>query len=710
MRPSDAHALQPLALVVDDDPTSRLIAVRSLLRAGLRAIEAEGGQACLDAFERERPDVVLLDVIMPDLDGYETCRRLRATAAGRHIPVLMLTGLDDTDSIDRAYDAGATDFVSKPINWTIVGRRVRYMLRAAEAFGSLVENQSLLSHAQRIARLGSWSWDRRSELGRWSEEVYRILGLDRGVAAPSVGNFLARVHPDDVAVVRNELEALLQGQRVAEVQHRVVRPDGTVRHVRLRSDPRLDERGDVVGALGTIQDVTETKEAEERMRHLAYFDGLTELPNRHFFLENVAKSLDLARRHGRAVGVLSMDLDQFKRINDTLGHSTGDRLLQLVARRLAEGLRRHDAIAIPEGSADLARLGGDEFCVVLMEMGHYHDAAKVAHRILELLSAPFEIEGNELFVTTSIGIALFPLDGDDAETLIRNADAAMYHAKSQGRNNYQFYGRAMNARALEKLAMESQLRKAIERNEFELHFQPKLDLRSNRISGAEALIRWRHPELGLVPPMDFIPLAEESGLIVPIGEWVLQAACRQNKAWQDKGLAPIPIAVNIASPHFRHSGFLPMVARVLGESRLPPQCLEVEVTESMLMDDMDATLATLHRLKDMGLRLSIDDFGTGYSSLAYLKRFPLDALKVDRSFVKDTPGAPDDTAITSAIVAMAHSLKLETVAEGVETQAQLEFLKSLRCEYAQGYLISRPLTADALERLLAQTATALPAC
>jgi diguanylate cyclase (GGDEF)-like protein/PAS domain S-box-containing protein len=699
MRPSDAAGSAPLALVVDDDPTSRLIAVESLVRSGLRTLEADGGEACLAALERERPDIVLLDVVMPDLDGYETCRRLRATAAGRHVPVLMLTGLDDLESINRAYDAGATDFVAKPINWNIVVHRVRYMLRAAEAFTSLVESQALLSSAQRVARLGSWRWDRKSHLGQWSDEVYRILGVGRDVA-PTLATFLARVHPEEIAMVRNEIETLLQGQRVQEIQHRIVCPDGTVRHVRLRSDVRVDQDGQVVGTFGTIQDITESKEAEARIRHLAYFDGLTELPNRHFFLENVAKSLDLARRQERIVGVLSMDLDQFKRINDTLGHSVGDRLLQLVSRRLTEGLREHDAVALGEGSTRLARLGGDEFCILLTEMGHCHDAAKVARRILQLLAEPFAIDGNELFVTTSIGIALFPLDGEDAETLIRNADAAMYHAKSQGRNNYQYYGKAMNARALEKLAMESQLRKAIERSEFELEFQPKLDLRTNRISGAEALIRWRHPELGLVPPMDFIPLAEESGLIVPIGEWVLHAACRQNKAWQDQGLSAIPIAVNISSPHFRHSGFLPMVARVLSDSRLPPGCLEIEVTESMLMDDMDATLATLHRLKDMGLRLSIDDFGTGYSSLAYLKRFPLDTLKVDRSFVKDTPGAADDTAITSAIIAMAHSLKLETVAEGVETPVQLEFLRALHCEYAQGYYISRPLGADALARLL----------
>jgi diguanylate cyclase (GGDEF)-like protein/PAS domain S-box-containing protein len=670
--------------------------------------EAGSGEQALEALERERPDIVLLDVVMPGIDGYEACRRLRDKAAGRHVPVLMLTGLDDLESINRAYEAGATDFISKPINWGVLGHRVRYMLRASEAFTSLVESQALLSNAQRIARLGSWSWDFRTGLGTWSDETYAVLGFAPGEVAAEVDAVIGRVHPGEREAVRGLMRSLRAGQRVPDAVHRLVLSGGEARHVRLLSDLRLDEHGEVVGAFGTVQDITESKRAEERIRHLAYYDGLTQLPNRHLFLENVTQALNQARRHDRVLGVLSMDLDQFKRINDTLGHSTGDRLLKEVAARLREGLRAHDTVAHGEGELGIARLGGDEFCILLNEIGQFHDAAKIARRIVESFTQPVVIDGNELFVTTSIGIALFPVDGEDAETLLKNADAAMYHAKSQGRNNYQFYGRAMNARALEKLAMESLLRKAIERSEFELHFQPKLDLRNGCIAGAEALIRWRHPELGMVPPGDFIPLAEESGLIVAIGEWVLEATCRQSLEWQRAGLPAVPIAVNISSPHFRHSGLLPTVARVLQESGLPARLLEVEVTESMLMADLKATLGTLHRLKDMGLRLSIDDFGTGYSSLAYLKRFPLDALKVDRSFVKDTPGAADDAAITSAIIAMAHSLKLEVVAEGVETRAQLAFLRARGCEYAQGYLISRPVAAPDLARLLAQAESLLP--
>lgn len=692
----------PLVLVIDDDATTRLLATETLRHAGFRVIEADSGETGLQRFREDRPDVVLLDVVMGGIDGFETCLALRSDPAGRHLPVLMLTGLDNLDAITQAYEAGATDFVSKPIVWPILGHRVRYMFRASETFRRLADNQALLASAQHIARLGCWSWDCRQEKVQWTDEMFRILELDPARVTPSIEAFLARIHPDDRRRARDNMTRLIEGNRVEESVHRLVLSDGSLRHVRLHGDTSVDEIGMVIGVSGTVQDVTETILNEERIRRLANYDVLTELPNRSLFLDNANRALALARVQGNVVGVMSLDLDQFKRINDTLGHRNGDQLLRLVSQRLQACVNTADK-ATSARSGDiggLARLGGDEFCILLTEISQFHDAARIARRILESLSLPFDIEGNELFVTTSIGISLFPNDGDDADVLLKNADAAMFHAKSQGRNNYQFYGKAMNSRALEKLSMESQLRKAIERGEFELHYQPKLDLRTNRLSGVEALIRWRHPELGMVSPGDFIPLAEESGLIVPIGEWVLGAATSQAQQWHATGRSHLHVAVNISSPHFRHDGLLPAVARALTDSGLPAALLEIEVTESMLMDDMEATLQTLHRLKEMGTRLSIDDFGTGYSSLAYLKRFPVNALKVDRSFVKDTPTAADDTAIVSAIIAMAHSLHLEVVAEGVETRAQLEFLRSHGCEHAQGYLISRPLDAAAVTHLI----------
>jgi diguanylate cyclase (GGDEF)-like protein/PAS domain S-box-containing protein len=695
---SDSTDTRPVALVIDDDPTMRLIASRTLEAAGLRAVVASDAEKGLDLFHRLAPAIVLMDVMMPGIDGYAATERLRATPAGQHVPVLMLTGLDDLDSINRAYEAGATDFVSKPINWGVLGHRVRYILRAAEALQGLAENQALLAAAQQVAHLGSWSWDFATSATRWSDETYRIFGYAPQECPASREAFLGRLHSEDIDLVKASLEALKRRGAPMNVMARLSLPDGTIRYVQITSEVIRSESGDPSQAFGALQDITDSKTAEQRIHQLATFDRLTQLPNRQRFAEKVALALEQSRAGGRMAAILSLDLDQFKRINDTLGHAVGDQLLLAVSQRLRETVRSRDSISrLAMGDdGNLARLGGDEFCLLVTDISHFQDSAKVARRIVDVLQRPLEVAGQELFITASIGVALYPLDAEDADTLIRNADAAMHFAKGQGRNNYQFYSKEMNSRALERLAIESKLRRAIERNEFELHYQPKLDLRSDTVTGVEALIRWRHPELGLIPPLEFIPIAEDSGLIVPIGEWVLQEAVRQIREWKREGLPELHVAVNIAGPHFQQPGFTEFVHRTLEAANVSPSLLELEVTESMLMDDRTTTFATMSTLKAMGLRLSIDDFGTGYSSLAYLKRFPVHALKVDRSFVKDMPEAEDDSAITSAIIAMAHSLRLEVVAEGVETTEQLNYLNMRHCDYAQGYLISRPVPAAAL--------------
>jgi PAS domain S-box-containing protein len=704
-----AAARVPLVLIVDDDPMMRLLIRRTLERVGFVCDDAEDGQGALERVAQRAPDIVLLDVLMPRLDGYQTCERLRSTPGGATVPVMMLTGLDDDESIERAYEVGATDFISKPIAWAVLGHRVRYLLRASRALRDVAKHQASLENAQRIAHLGSWELDLTRDETYWSAETFRILGLEPGSVAPSVDRFLAQVHADDRAVAEAAVRELVKTGQFSGRVVRLVRPDGGVRHVQLQGLGTCDAHGTLTHLAGTVQDVTELKEAEQRIRHLAYYDGTTGLPNRQFFMERLGQALAHAKRHQRQLGVLALDLDQFKRINDTLGHSVGNELLVAVTRRLADAVREGDVLGRPEDerpagpdtAESMARLDGDEFSLLVTELAQYHDAAKVARRLLGELRRPFRAGGQEVFVTASIGLALYPLDGDDADTLMRNAGAAMHFAKEQGRDNYQFYSRAMNATALEKLSLESQLRKALERDEFLLNFQPKIRASTGAIVGLEALIRWRHPELGIVPPSQFIPLAEESGLIVPIGEWVLRSACVQNQQWQAQGYAPLHVAVNIASPHFRQGGLTASIAAALRGSGLDPALLEVELTESMLMQGVDETLETLSKLKDMGVRLAIDDFGTGYSSLSYLKRFPLDALKIDRSFVKDLPRDTEDAAITKAIIAMAHSLKLEVVAEGVETAEQLAFLQQHGCDLVQGFLFSRPVSAADLGALLA---------
>jgi diguanylate cyclase (GGDEF)-like protein len=435
----------------------------------------------------------------------------------------------------------------------------------------------------------------------------------------------------------------------------------------------------------------ERKQAEETIRHQAYHDALTHLPNRMLFQDRFAQALARAHRNEEMLAMLFLDLDRFKTINDTLGHAAGDRLLQQVADRLNHSLREGDTVA---------RLGGDEFMVMLTGFRQVEDVAKVARKLLRIMRPPFFIDGNELHITTSIGISLYPYDGENAETLAKNADIALYRAKEHGRNNYQHYTPSMNARAFEQLTMENKLRHALERREFVLHYQPIIQVETERIVGTEALIRWKRSDGVLVPPGEFIPLTEDMGLIGPIGEWVLRTACRQNREWHSNGTAPCVVSVNLSARQFQQQDLAETVGDILKETRLDPRLLELELTESTLMHNVESARRTLDVLKGMGIRLSIDDFGTGYSSLSYLRRFPIDSLKIDHSFVRDCIQDVDDATIVAAIVSMARSLKLKVVAEGVETQEQLEFLRTLKCDTAQGFYFSRPVPADDFHAIL----------
>lgn len=446
------------------------------------------------------------------------------------------------------------------------------------------------------------------------------------------------------------------------------------------------------------------KMAEDSILRMAYYDSLTGLPNRALFNDRLKQTLAHSERYNSTSAVMFIDLDNFKRINDTLEHRVGDLLLMGVAKRLSAYIRSSDTVARQSPQAitnTVARLGGDEFTILLTEIESMQNAAKVANRILNIVSQPFKLDNHEVYITASIGIALYPSDGTDTDSLLKNADTAMYHAKEHGKNNFQFYKHSMNASALERLTMENDMRRAIDREEFVLYYQPRVDIRSGKISGLEALVRWEHPQKGLVSPMEFIPLAEETGLIVPIGEWVLKAACRQNQEWQKAGLLhmPLTISVNISGHQFRQENLIKIIEKVLGDYELGPGCLEIEITESVVMKNADTTVSMMNELKNMGVRLSMDDFGTGYSSFSYLKRFPLDNIKVDRSFINDITEKNEDKAIVRAIIAMAHNLQLTVIAEGVETGQQLALLKEMGCDEMQGYLFSRPLTSDGIYQL-----------
>jgi len=473
--------------------------------------------------------------------------------------------------------------------------------------------------------------------------------------------------------------------------------DGTHFYEEKTITPLKDNQGNVTHFISTGKDITERMQTQERLQYLAYHDILTELPNRALLTERLEHALARARWTKRLLAVMFLDLDRFKIINDTLGHETGDRLLQELAKRLRDAVREGDTVA---------RLSGDEFAILLEDVATTDDIGAVARKVLAVFSRPFKVSEQELFVTSSIGVSVYPADGDDVVTLLRHADTAMYRAKEQGKNNYQFYSSDMGAKAVERLALETGLRRALERREFVLHFQPQINLETGRISGAEALIRWQHQELGLVPPGDFIPLLEETGLIMPVGEWVIETACNELCRWRSVTAAPLLMTINLSARQFADPELAQKITRIMRDCGIEPSAVEFEITESVIMENAARTIETLNALSDMGFRFAIDDFGTGYSSLSYLKRFAINTLKVDRSFVRDIPGDPDDSAIVSTIVAMAHSLKIEVIAEGVETEEQLAFLRACGCDGYQGYLFSRPVPADDFVRLLQGNLTA----
>jgi diguanylate cyclase (GGDEF)-like protein len=689
----------PLVMVIDDDYAVRLLARETLEHSGFLVWDAENGEQALEAFEEKIPDIVLLDVVMPGIDGFSVCSAIRSFASGHDTPVLMMTGLDDLESIESAYRAGATDFITKPINWHILRYRVSYMLRASGALEQLRESRAGLAHAQSLAHLGSWEWDLATGEIHCSEEVYSLCCPE----GRRDGNpILDPVHQLDRSFVLSTIEDAVAKGTASSFDYRISLAGDQERTLHAELATVQNESGESIRLTGTVQDITERKQAEEQIRLLAYYDALTGLPNRRFFLQQLEQALVFADRNDRMLAVLFLDLDRFKLVNDTMGHGVGDLLLQDVAERLLRCVRRSDCLARAEEDGPpplVSRLGGDEFTIMLSDIDHFQDVAKVARRILEAVSLPYNLEGQDIFVSTSIGISLYPFDACTAGELVRNADGAMYQAKEQGRNGYQIYDESMNAKALERIRLESQLHKALKEEEFVIFYQPQISLRTGEMVGIEALVRWRSAELGLVAPERFLPLAEEIGLVMQIDQWVMLNACRQHKRWLDDGLPPVTLAVNVSGQHFARNQLLETVRSILSQSGLDPEFLALELTEGVLMDHTEKTINTLLSLKQMGVRLAIDDFGTGFSSLSYLKRFPLDVLKIDRSFINDITSDPDDAAITLATIEIAHTLKLQVIAEGVETPEQLEFLIENGCDLYQGHLFSQPVPADALPGL-----------
>jgi PAS domain S-box-containing protein len=681
-----------LILVVDDDPVQRFLASNTLDQGGFTILEAEDGEQALHLFQREKPDLVLLDVVMPGLDGFAVCAALRQQPEGRDVPILMFTSLDDLESTERAYEAGATDFITKPIQWLVLYQRVRYILRASQTLLELRDSEERFRTLVQAAGSVILVLDHQDRVLEFNPAAEKFYLFQRG----------EKVSADFMALLPRTEDGKKSSQLVG-YESTILSLSGSEHTLIWNVSQLVDANESATGRVFVGQDITIRRRSEEHIRFLAFYDHLTRLPNRALLQEQLRESIELAKLRSQPLAVLFLDLDQFKRVNDSLGHRVGDLLLQEVAVRLQDCLCSMDYVCAAQADLPipqdlLARLGGDEFVILLAEAGYPDMVSTVAQRILSAISKPFIIEGKEIFTSCSIGAALYPDDGSDIDTLLKNADAALYHAKNQGRNNHQFYSDWMNSMVVQTIEMEGLLRKALACQELTLHYQPQVNINSGKIVGVEALLRWKNPVLGSVAPAQFITLAEETGLIVPIGAWVIRTACAQARCWRETGLPPLRMSINLSPRQFVDTDLTTLITQVLRENDLPPDLLELEITESLLMKEN--VIDTLLALKQLGVRLAIDDFGTGYSNLSYLRQFPIDHLKIDKSFVKDIDGKSSEQAISVAIIAMAHSLRLGVIAEGVENEVQLAFLRAASCDEMQGFIFSRPYPAEYITTML----------
>ncbi|BCM25199.1 EAL domain-containing response regulator [Methyloradius palustris] len=689
-------------LIVDDEPQNCKLLSAMLKPEGYLTICANSGLQALSLIASNPPDLILLDIMMPEMDGYQMTAILKADPSTANIPIIMVTALSDQSACLAGLKAGAEEFLSKPIDRTEMWLRIRNLLRL-KAFDDFLQNHNALLEQQiqeRTADLKRFrlAMDATTDaitlvdratmhyvevnatacnmLGYTREELLKIGPSHIGAGAPKE---LAR-----------EYDGVINGHSKFELKEtQLRRKDGS--EIQVEIYRHAQRSGNEWIIVGVIRDITERKEAERRMHHLAHYDPLTGLPNRTLFYEMLRKTLTQAIESKWLVAVLFVDMDHFKNVNDTLGHMVGDELLIEFSNRLVQCVRIRDTVG---------RMGGDEFALILTMEDDELGATVVANKIRDALREPFYLSGNEVTVTASIGITLHPNDASDAQTLLKYADTAMYRAKHAGRDTYRFFTAQMNVDVLARLEMEKALRKAIENEEFELYYQPKVYLKTGRITGVEALIRWNRPGHGMVSPQFFIPVLEDTGLIVRVGSWVIATACKQIALWRQSSVGALQISVNVSGQQFVEGDLDGDVISALTENDIPPHLLELELTESSMMVNTERTIAILDKLKKLGVQISIDDFGTGYSSLAYLRRFPIDKLKIDIAFIRDITHNADDAALALTIIRMAHGLKMEVIAEGVETIGQLAYLRHYRCDHIQGYYFSPPVTVTELEKML----------
>ena len=676
-----------LILVVEDDSVTRTTLVKVLQKSGFDVIEAANGREGLTQFMEHHPQLVLMDAMMPELDGYQAITAIRHYEQNRAVPILMFTSLNDLNSVDKAFEVGATDFITKPINWNLLSQRVRYSIRTSQIEDDLRRSQAQLTYAQKLAKLGYWEWDAVTDQVTGSDSAFRLFNIPKQDNI-NMDNFLSNVLPQDLPIFQQAVAEAARGQSHIEVNFRVQNPQRQPTHVECLGEVRYNDQGDMLSIVGSVQDITRLHKAESMIDYQANHDNLTELPNRIYFTQELERHFE--HTEASHSSVIIFDIDRFKSVNDNLGQQDGDTLLISMAQRLKRVTREGDFIA---------RLGSDEFAIIIRQYQDHKELNLLISRLVQDLKQPFILGQKELFITYSMGIASFPEDGATAEDLMRDANIARGQAKQHGGNQFLFYRAEMNAEAKHQMMLENDLRRALEHGEIEVYYQPQVNAQTLKPIGAEALVRWNHPEVGLVSPTVFVPLAESTGLIVDIGLFVLQSAVKQLESWHASGHDQMRVGVNLSARQFTQSNLIEDVQSVLIHTALDAKYIDLEITESFAMSNAEQNINILKSLKAMGVSISIDDFGTGYSSLSYLHRFPIDTIKIDRSFIFNL-STKEGQAIARTIIAMADGLGLEVVAEGVEDEEQIAFLQQKNCDILQGFKFGKPMPADAFSRYL----------
>lgn len=687
----------PTVLLVDDEPDERLLIRRELESANMSVQECGSGKAALESLQETIPSVILLDVKMPGIDGIEVCREIRLDASLKDIPILMLTGMDGLDYIRRAFDAGATDFITKTRDLGLISQRVKYALRNSINTRDLQSWQKKMKQAHRVAKIGYWQLKVTDCRVTLSEEALKLFGLGQADFDGSFNTFLGMVHVADRDSVKNAVDSVLFNDVKLDaklnVDFRTVINQGEESYVNLQGEVITNEKGEAVSMMGVVQDITERKKSEATIQYQALYDSLTDLSNRRMFQDRLTQAMAKAQREEKLLALCFFDLDNFKMINDNLGHAVGDELLKSVAKRLRSTMRQGDIVA---------RISGDEFAVAIEGLNNVDELEKIVEKLRFRLSQPYRIRGHKVYTSSSIGVALYPLDSSNREAMLRNADAAMYRAKELGGNCFCYYTYDMNDKARRHLEMEKNLRQALAQEELCLFYQPQFDAQTNELVGVEALLRWKHPEYGMLPPSKFLSIAEDSGLIFSIGKWVLTRACHDLHQWHKNGFGHLRLALNMSSRQFMQEGILENISSVLNQTGIQPSNICIEITENVAMKNIAGAIETLLQLKSIGLQTAIDDFGAGHSSMNLLQKLPVDNLNIDRSFIMRIADREGDGNAARGIIALAHSLGLKVTAEGVETKTQADFLREQNCDVLQGYYFSHPISASEMNSYMQQ--------